>query len=470
MFSKIKKFLQHHVRSLQLSLAILLLASVFFVGSLVQVYGQKRADIVIWENCKSSLNSAKTKGIPVDDLICPEASLEAGKFFNNIDYRKVLDDNNQIIAERQTGLEINIKSLENQIQETIKIITASTLADPIKELGTLSNNQSLKADFDYKNEYYKILVQLKNKQIEKVKILISDFKKTLEKFDPKLKEETDYISSFEKQDENYLLTKYPEIQTKFKELQVKLSNQETTTTKETSTSSSSNPANNPVKFKTFSGVEFQNLYETITFPKSTEPINKSVITGDIESDAYIAGIAENRGYKKRQQAIESGLQSVEGQRAQSEARQGWLEMKQAARKDGINLGLISGYRSVNNQKDIFFSRFQSASKAKIGRNYTPAEIVSGNADSVINQVLETSSIPGYSRHHNGYTFDVTDLSSKKSFTQFKDTAGYRWISANNYYNAKRFGFIPSYPVGIQNAGPNPEAWEYVWVGTGRLVA
>ena len=36
--------------------------------------------------------------------------------------------------------------------------------------------------------------------------------------------------------------------------------------------------------------------------------------------------------------------------------------------------------------------------------------------------------------------------------------------ADNFYNAKRFGFIPSYPDDLNAQGPNPEPWEFVWVG------
>src|SRR5690606_25521512 len=34
----------------------------------------------------------------------------------------------------------------------------------------------------------------------------------------------------------------------------------------------------------------------------------------------------------------------------------------------------------------------------------------------------------------------------------------------NYANAKRFGFIPSYPPDGGKQGPEPEPWEFVWVG------
>ncbi len=38
------------------------------------------------------------------------------------------------------------------------------------------------------------------------------------------------------------------------------------------------------------------------------------------------------------------------------------------------------------------------------------------------------------------------------------------MAADNYRVAKQFGFIPSYPSGAGAQGPEPEPWEYVYVG------
>ena len=51
-----------------------------------------------------------------------------------------------------------------------------------------------------------------------------------------------------------------------------------------------------------------------------------------------------------------------------------------------------------------------------------------------------------------------------SHSGFGSTPAFAWIAANNYENAKRFGFVPSYPPDATSQGPNPEPWEYVFVG------
>ena len=156
---------------------------------------------------------------------------------------------------------------------------------------------------------------------------------------------------------------------------------------------------------------------------------------------------------------------MEGKRLLPEAAQAWRELAGAARADGIALGLISAYRSVSDQRGIFLYRLRTEALGPTGKPYTHAEIAEGTADAAVDHILKTSSIPGYSKHHTGYTIDITDLTSGRVFTRFRETQGFAWISADNYLNAKRFGFIPSYPEGAGFQGPEPEAWEYCWVGT-----
>jgi len=93
-------------------------------------------------------------------------------------------------------------------------------------------------------------------------------------------------------------------------------------------------------------------------------------------------------------------------------------------------------------------------------------VAAGAADDKVNTVLITSSIPGYSKHHTGYTLDL--LCGGWEFENFKNSPCQKWIIADNYKVAKENGFIPSYPDGADIQGPDPEAWEYVWVGAERL--
>lgn len=201
-------------------------------------------------------------------------------------------------------------------------------------------------------------------------------------------------------------------------------------------------------YKTFSAVEFKNLGDSVLGTSGS----KSSITGNAQADSKIQGLAENRGYKLR----------VDGGSLKGSTSSAYTSMAAKAKEDNITLHLGSGYRSIADQRSLFLNDLPSACKEN---NY--ATIINGGCDSEINDILKTRSIPGYSKHHTGFAIDLKCTSSG-TYLDFKNTECYRWVSENNYCNAKRFGFIPSYPSGAGNQGPDPEEWEYIWVGEQHL--
>lgn len=228
---------------------------------------------------------------------------------------------------------------------------------------------------------------------------------------------------------------------------------------ESSSLSSSQKSIIQKSIQNFTGLEFKNLYNNYIYQFVGPVANQAVVFGDLSADGYIAEKAEARGYFRRAQAEEGRLEIVENaQRLQPEAKQAFLELKNNALKSGINLTLVSGYRSVEDQKAIFINRFG---------NQNLSLIVNGSLDGQLETVLNTTSVPGYSRHHTGYTFDLGCNSIE--LTTFKNTPCYAWLSANNYNQAKIVGLIPSYPEGAESQGPEPEEWEYVWVGLDSLM-
>jgi len=218
------------------------------------------------------------------------------------------------------------------------------------------------------------------------------------------------------------------------------------------------------QFKTFTPAGFKQFYDALIPPHSAAITASPAITGDIAADTHIQQLAEERGYRLRYAAETTRLISYRGHRLQPEVLESWKHLQRAALLDGIEFGLISAYRSIDRQRQIFMGVFEEMSRRFSGRRLSFEEIADGGADTVLQKVLKESSIPGYSKHHSGYTLDIVDLSSRKDFTEFGNTPGYLWMSADNFYNAKRFGFIPSYPAGVGHQGPDPEPWEFVWVG------
>ena len=172
------------------------------------------------------------------------------------------------------------------------------------------------------------------------------------------------------------------------------------------------------------------------------------ITGNSEVDQRVRDAAEARGYTRRP-VVTVDLVPVDGRRLRAPAAEAWTAMKAAARLDGISLVLTSAYRDLDDQRALFAQRLG-------GRT----------SDAEIEQTLRTSAPPGYSKHHGGYAIDVGQTGGGEA--GFANTAAYRWLSEFDFARAKRFGFIPSYPAGGERMGPDPEAWEFVWVGAGRI--
>lgn len=209
----------------------------------------------------------------------------------------------------------------------------------------------------------------------------------------------------------------------------------------------------------FSGNEFRLLYDNILLPNTKKINTPPVITGNDIADARIRTIAETRGYRIRTTATEVPT-FFEGYRLQQDVRSSWKEMQREALSNGLNMTITSAYRAIEDQRVLFVSRLQAE-----GVNIQ--NVADGLADSEIDKVLVTTSIPGYSKHHSGYTIDL--LCAGWIFENFQDSDCNKWLVANNYDNAKKYGFIPSYPIDADMQGPDPEAWEYVYVGMDSLI-
>ena len=110
---------------------------------------------------------------------------------------------------------------------------------------------------------------------------------------------------------------------------------------------------------------------------------------------------------------------------------------QAAKSDGMNLLVISGYRSFNEQnvlKDSYAFTYGS------GANKFSAD-------------------QGYSEHQLGTTIDFTTLKVADTFSGFSKTPEFKWLQENAY----KYGFILSYPEG--NSYYQFEPWHWRFVGT-----
>ncbi len=118
------------------------------------------------------------------------------------------------------------------------------------------------------------------------------------------------------------------------------------------------------------------------------------------------------------------------------------EMMAQARSEGVQLGVASAFRSVEDQTHLFFDV-----KAERGQNSkTRAEV---------------SAPPGYSEHHTGYAVDFIDESEPNTNTEesFENTSAYQWLKQN----APAYSFEMSFPK-APNSLVSYEPWHWRYVG------
>lgn len=210
-------------------------------------------------------------------------------------------------------------------------------------------------------------------------------------------------------------------------------------------------------FPELTGLELKALYyASLPLPGTQRITARPPIYGHAAADLRIQQLAEQRGYRL-QVTPTTPLGSYGGLTLAADAGRAWTSLLDASRRNGTPLQGNSGYRSVDMQREIF--------RRRLG-GFSTAQIASGAADAAIERVLAYHSIPGYSRHHTAKTIDMSAAGGSNG--SFAATAAYRWLSADNYRVAKSFGFIPNYPPGAGAQGPNPEPWEFVYLGTGRI--
>lgn len=205
-------------------------------------------------------------------------------------------------------------------------------------------------------------------------------------------------------------------------------------------------------YRFFAVPEFSDLYQQLAYPNTVELTRDISITGDPAADARITTIALSRGFDRSMRPV-SAITKVGDQLLQQRAADAWQRLAQAAHDQGVDVRLISGYRSIEDQRSQFNDQIRFY-------KLTTARIASGQADNQIVEILKNTAIPGYSRHHSGYTIDIACGNGQS----FEASSCYDWLRQNNYLNAKKFGWIPAHPEGASDYLAEAESQEFSWVG------
>lgn len=122
-------------------------------------------------------------------------------------------------------------------------------------------------------------------------------------------------------------------------------------------------------------------------------------------------------------------------------------MRRSAAADGVDLRLLSGYRSHDLQKSIFFD-------VKSERNQSAAERA------------KVSAPPGYSEHSTGYAVDLGDGDDPATnlSQSFENTSAFRWLQDH----AASYHFTLSFPT-VNPQGVSYEPWHWRFEGTSEAL-
>lgn len=215
--------------------------------------------------------------------------------------------------------------------------------------------------------------------------------------------------------------------------------------------------------RNFTQEQFLRIGDDATFGAA----KKRVLFNNQAVSDRIYKFAVEKGYKERMDASVGDLKGADGYQMRQTAKNALDQLAIAAKKDGYEIELKSGYRSSDDQKKIFEDKLQELCNQKFNTDCTIADLAAGKHDDLILQRLTKSSVPGYSKHHTGLAADVGEP-NQGALENITNTKLYKWMIDDNYFNLKRFGFIPSYPDGGKNMGPFPEPWEILYVGPLQL--
>jgi D-alanyl-D-alanine carboxypeptidase len=127
-----------------------------------------------------------------------------------------------------------------------------------------------------------------------------------------------------------------------------------------------------------------------------------------------------------------------------------IKMLEDSAEDGVNLYIVSTYRTQEYQQNNLDSSV--ADRMNGGMDY----------DTAYADALESVALPGHSEHNAGLAADImTPTYTSMDDDGFKDTDEYEWLIKN----AHKYGFILRYPEGKKDVtGIIYEPWHYRFVG------
>jgi len=123
------------------------------------------------------------------------------------------------------------------------------------------------------------------------------------------------------------------------------------------------------------------------------------------------------------------------QRLVPETAAAWREMKRDAADAGVQLLMVSGFRSIPHQAELIRRK-----------------LAAGQA---IDAILAVNAAPGFSEHHTGRAIDIATPGTRPLTADFASSSAFAWLEAN----AAAYGF--DMPYGHNNRyGFEYEPWHW----------
>lgn len=141
------------------------------------------------------------------------------------------------------------------------------------------------------------------------------------------------------------------------------------------------------------------------------------------------------------------------QQLQKEVWKAYEEMRSAAKSEGINIQVVSGYRSYDRQKAIYEAKYRTFVRGGM----SPQE--------AITEILKYSTLPGTSRHHWGTDMDIIDANQPQPASVLEEehyhgNGVYSKMKAWLDIHSESFGFYEVYNNKESRKGFQYEPWHF----------
>ncbi len=154
----------------------------------------------------------------------------------------------------------------------------------------------------------------------------------------------------------------------------------------------------------------------------------------------------------------------------------FLAMCSAARAEGIEIAVFSGFRDFDSQLAIWNRKFRGE-RPLLDANGIAVDHASLDEPAIIDHILRWSALPGASRHHWGSELDLYDAAALPEGyrvqlvpDEYAPDAVFAKLAAWLAANAARFGFYRPYVSFLGGVYPEPWHWSYAPVSVPALAA